>query len=223
MYTQMQKNYYENEATHWNLGNKNPVVGSFDEHNNFEPYSNLVQGLSGVALDFGCGPGRNIVKYAQMFDRIDGVDIAQNNLNNAKMYIESSGIIVPNLYVCNGTDLSNIPSDAYDVVISSICMQHICVHEIRFGYFQEFLRILKPGGVISLQMGFGYPSPSTVAYYDNNWGAQGTNRACDTSIEDPSQLEGDLIKIGFSNFTYQITQTGPGDCHPNWIFFRATK
>lgn len=28
-------------------------------------------------LDFGCGPGRNIVKYNKRFNRIDGVDIAK--------------------------------------------------------------------------------------------------------------------------------------------------
>jgi len=219
----MQKNYYENEATQWNLENRNPVVGSFDEHNTFEPYSNLVRDLSGLALDFGCGPGRNIVKYAKNFDRIDGVDIAQNNLNNAKMYIEHSGLEVPNLYLCNGVDLSAIPDNTYDVVLSTICMQHICVHQIRYGYFQEFYRVLKPGGVISIQMGFGVPSPATVGYYDNNWEARGTNRACDTSIEDPYQLQNDLQDIGFTNFTYTITETGPGDCHPNWIFFKSHK
>jgi hypothetical protein len=45
----------------------------------------------------------------------------------------------------------------------------------------------------------------------------------DTRVESPDELKNDLEQIGFNNFKYYITETGPGDGHPNWIFFNAKK
>ena len=228
-YTVMQKNSYEQEATRWDLNNLDPVVGSFHAHNNWKDYEYLFKDISDlnnkIVLDFGCGPGRNIVKYKNQFLKIDGVDIGENNLKNAKLWIEHNNFDVNSvdLILCNGVDLQNIEDSKYDIVMSTICMQHICVHEIRFNYFKEFYRILKPNGYITIQMGFGKDSPNTVDYYANYYDAQTTNRGCDTMITDPKQIEDDLVKIGFTNFNHYITATGPGDCHPNWIFFNAQK
>jgi ubiquinone/menaquinone biosynthesis C-methylase UbiE len=88
---------------------------------------------------------------------------------------------------------------------------------------KEFYRVLKPSGYITIQMGYGVPSPKTVDYYDNYYDAQSTNRGCDTSIADYTQVEKDLLSIGFKNFNYYIRPTGPGDIHPYWIFFNAQK
>ena len=228
-YTIMQKNSYENDALNWNIHNLDPVVGSFNEHNNWSDYEFLFKDIENsedkIMLDFGCGPGRNLVKYSSKFRRIDGVDIAETNLRNALLWIKHNNIDPQNhtLILCNGVDLKNIGDDIYDVVMSTICMQHICVYDIRFNYLKEFYRILKEGGYITIQMGYGTPSPVTVDYYDNYYDATGTNRACDTNISDYKQIEKDLLRIGFKNFKYYIRPTGPGDCHPNWIFFNAQK
>ncbi|AGE57559.1 SAM-dependent methyltransferase [Acanthocystis turfacea Chlorella virus NTS-1] len=227
-YTVMQRSAYENDANQWNINNLDPVVGSFNAHNDWSDYEFLFKDLDcedKIVLDFGCGPGRNLVKYSERFKRVDGVDIAEKNLQNAVMWINHNNIDIQkhNLFLCNGVDLSNITDDEYDIVMSTICMQHICVHKIRYNYFKEFYRVLKPGGHITIQMGYGTPSPATVDYYDDYYDATSTNRGCDTNISDYSQLEKDLLEIGFKNFKYHIRPTGPGDHHPNWIFFNAQK
>ncbi len=228
-YTVMQKNLYEQEAIKWDLNNLDPVVGSFNAHNDWKDYEYLFKDINNlqnkVVLDFGCGPGRNIVKYNNTFLKMDGVDLGKNNLNNAKLWISHNNMDINNtkLILCNGIDLQNIEDSHYDIIMSTICMQHICVHEIRFNYFKEFYRVLKPNGYITIQMGYGDNSPSTVDYYANHYDATSTNRGCDTKITDPKQIEDDLLGIGFTNFNYYITATGPGDCHPNWIFFNAQK
>lgn len=228
-YTDMQKSFYETMASSWNVTNRDPVVGSFDAHNNWSDYKFLFNDLSDLkekrALDFGCGPGRNLVKYADKFNQIDGVDISIKNLENARVWIRENNHNPDNfvLYNCNGVDLAAVPSGTYDVVFSTICLQHICVHEIRYNYFKEFFRVLSPGGVFTAQMGYGSPSPYSVDYYDNHYAATGTNRTCDTQVKDPQQLKGDLDAIGFVDFEYTIRPCGPGDCHPAWIFFHATK
>jgi len=229
IYTEMQKNQYENDAANWALDNRDPVVGSFDAHNQWDDYELLFKDISNtenkVMLDFGCGPGRNLVKYSDKFNRIDGVDIAENNLKNAIEYIKSNNLDMNKhkLFLNNGFDLKSITSGTYDVVMSTICMQHICVHEIRYNLLKEFYRVLLSGGIITIQMGYGTPSPASVSYYDNNYDAISTNRGCDTTIESTDQIKTDLEKIGFVDFNYTITSTGPGDCHPNWIFFSAIK
>lgn len=225
----MQRTVYENEARQWNINNLDPVVGSFIEHNNWSDYEFLFKDIENlndkVVLDFGCGPGRNIVKYSNTFKRIDGVDIAETNLRNAFIWIRHNNIDLQkhNLFLCNGIDLNNIDNEEYDIVMSTICMQHICVYKIRYNYFKEFYRVLKPGGHITIQMGYGTPSRMTVDYYDDYYEAKATNRGCDTNISDYKQVEKDLLSIGFKNFKYYIRPTGPGDCHPNWIFFNAQK
>jgi len=230
-YTNMQKNQYDSTAEGWSTENRDPVVGSFDQHNAWTDYEYLFHDIpreawSGMdVLDFATGPGRNLVRYQDRFQSIDGVDISDINLRNAKKWIAHNGLNVDRfrLYSCNGVDLSNILSTSYDLVMSTIAMQHICVYDIRYQYFKEFYRVLRPGGWISLQMGFGSPSPQTVPYHANHYQAPGTNRVCDVEVSDPVQLENDLLSIGFVDFHFHLRPVGPRDCHPQWIFFSARK
>lgn len=228
-YTQMQINHYEHDATSWSPENRNPVVGSFDAHNSWPDYELLFRDLTREqmlnmdALDFACGPGRNLVKYSKQFRSLDGVDLAKANLEKAEIWLTKNFLPVPKLWLCNGVDLKNIPSDSYDFVMSTIALQHICVHEIRLSYFKEFFRVLRPGGVLSFQMGFGANRPGAVPYHANYYQAQGTNSHCDTTIENPDQPKADLESIGFSKYDFMIRPTGPGDSHQNWIFIRAVK
>jgi ubiquinone/menaquinone biosynthesis C-methylase UbiE len=226
-YTKMQQNQYDQEANNWTIDHRDPVVGAFDAHNTWDDYDNFlfknVETTNKIALDFGCGPGRNIVKFTDKFQRIDGVDISETNLKNAAIWCKHNSITVPNLFKTNGVDLQNITSNCYDIVLSTIVLQHICVHEIRFNFLKEFYRVLKPGGTICLQMGFGPDHPRSVDYFDNNYNALGTNSGCDTRVNDSSQIDLDLNQIGFNNFEYDIRPVGPGDIHSNWIFFRASK
>jgi len=225
-YTQMQLNQYNSLASGWSEENRDPVVGSFDAHNQWTDYENLFTNIDNqsekIGLDFACGPGRNIVKYSNRFKRLDGVDISPVNIENAKKYI-SSNSIESNLYVSNGVGIDCIESNTYDFVMSTIALQHICVYDIRYSIMKDIYRILKDGGVFTAQMGFGSPSPATVGYYENYYDAEGTNRTCDVCIESTDQLEKDLLEIGFTNFEFVIGPVGPGDVHPNWIYFNCKK
>ena len=221
-YTKMQLNEYNGDASQWSESNRNPVVGSFDSHNLWADYENLFKRLDNqselIGLDFACGPGRNIVRYKDRFKRLDGVDISPINIEKAKSYTSSRGI-ESNLYTSSGVDIDVVPSDTYDFVMSTIALQHICVHDIRYSIMKDIHRVLKDGGLFTAQMGYGSPSPQTVGYYENFYDATGTNRKCDVCIESPKQLEKDLLEIGFKDFQYTIGPVGPGDIHPNWIYF----
>jgi ubiquinone/menaquinone biosynthesis C-methylase UbiE len=230
-YNEMQRREYELEASKWSLEDRDRVVGSFEAHNNHADYENfLLNGFEKrpmIGLDFGCGPGRNLVRFGPQFKRLDGVDIAANNLVNAKVWLQYNKLWREEIRLihCNGTDLAGIESGHYDLIISTITLQHICSYTIRFHYFEEFYRVLKDDGWISLQMGFGpkVDVRQKADYYDDYFDAEGTNGHADTMVTSPDQLSNDLEKIGFRNFHYDIRPTGPGDKHPNWIFFRAQK
>jgi ubiquinone/menaquinone biosynthesis C-methylase UbiE len=228
-YSKMQESEYEHLANYWSIDSRDAVVGSFDQHNAWSDYDEfLFKGIETEnlsALEFGCGPGRNIVRFNKRFAKIDGVDIAQKNLDNAKLWMTHNNISLDTsiLYKNDGANISIVPSETYDVVYSTICFQHICVHEIRYSLLEDFYRVLKPGGHICFQQGLGNSHPSSVGYFENFYDAHGTNSALDHRLENVDDLKNDLEKIGFHNFEYDMRPVGPGDAHTNWIFWRAEK
>ena len=142
-YLKMQWDFYDNEAKLWSLDNKNPVVGGYDTHNSFTDYDEYLfkdfDTTNKIALEYGCGPGRNIIRYNNRFKRIDGVDISSINIEKCKLNIAANNISIPNLYVNSGDNIP-VPDSSYDVIFSVICLQHICEHNIRYKSMSEIYR-----------------------------------------------------------------------------------
>jgi SAM-dependent methyltransferase len=229
LFTRMQADYYRREAALWQPDRRDPVVGAFDAHNAWADYDLLFEGLDTkgmVALEFACGPGRNLARYAGRFAGLDGVDMDKTNLVNASRWLASQGAKSGVLWPCNGVDLSGLPSSTYDLVFSTIALQHIPVHAIRQNYFREFARVLRPGGYLTAQMGYGHSdNPGWAEYHEDRWDAQGTNGACDVKVTDTGHLRHDLTAAGFAHESFRsiVRPPGPGDTHPNWLFFRVRK
>ena len=233
-YVRMQRRYYIRNARKSAVAPGNliddQVVGSWREHDEWPDYEIFLMRYvrpeaEYVALDFGCGPGRNIRRWSNWFKRIDGADISKVNIANARVFLRDqvSDAKSPNLFVTNGADCGDAPSNSYDFVFSTVCLQHICSHSVRFAILTDLYRVLKPGGRISIQMGFGSPSPMTVGYFEDNFSAEATNRSCDTEISNVSEPKSDFDKIGFQNFESWVRPVGPGDIHPSWVYMTATK
>lgn len=241
-YSRMQTKAMNSYAKPWNpllsLKDLGYGIGDFDDHDNWSLYEDYFfkgfdDNKTKRVLDFACGAGRNISNWWKIFDHIDGVDISLNMLTNAIAYLNYRNIPEEDheedikLYLSNGADLSVISTDEYyDLITSTIAMQHICVHEIRYSIIKDFYRLLKPGGYIAIQMGYGEDHRRSVGYYENFYAAPGTNRECDVRVENPEDVEKDLLSIGFRDFEYTIDKAPPGSDQVRGgkaIYFRARK
>jgi len=151
-YVNMQKSYYAESVKKSNYENDQKtdyVVGSYEKQNSWKDHSDFIfkniddSFKNKIALEFGCGPCRNIIKYSEKFLRIDGCDISSENIENGKKNLKFHEIKIPNLYVTNGDDLGAVKYNIYDFIFSTITLQHICVYEIRFSIFNKMYQALK--------------------------------------------------------------------------------
>lgn len=187
------------------------------------------------ALEFGCGVGRNIDNLLQLtnWDSVDGCDISSENIARAEKFLLSTKNPKDkfNLITTSGTTIQPLSSNTYDYVMSTIVLQHIAVHEIRFSLLTDIYRVMKDGALFSFQMAqYDRSKINCAGYFDNTWNAQATNGAFDVSVNNPQDLIDDLTKIGFKNISYEIKPEWDANlkCYvasPNssWIYIKAYK
>src|SRR5437870_3677030 len=134
------------------------VVGSYFQHERMDYERWLLDGVGirrgAVALEYGCGPGRMILRLAPRFERIDGVDISREVLDVAERRCASLAA-PPRLFVTDGQNIPGETAGRYDVAYSVICLQHLCVYSVRLQILEGLFRALKPGGLLTFQMGYG--------------------------------------------------------------------
>jgi 2-polyprenyl-3-methyl-5-hydroxy-6-metoxy-1,4-benzoquinol methylase len=107
----------------------------------------FVTGNNGRALDFGCGVGRLSRALHSYFAEVYGVDISEEMINLAKKHTPGC------VFLINQTEnLRLFKDEFFDFVYSNIVLQHQPSKEIAKGYIREFVRIIKPNGIIVFQM-----------------------------------------------------------------------
>ena len=221
-YTQMQKRAYSSGTS------------NHEEHNNNEDYWDILLGDlknktnwdGKVALDFACGKGRNVSNMLNLcdWDRVDGIDLSIGNINhNKETYTNQNSA----WYCNNGIDVSELMSNEYDFIMSTIALQHIPVYDIRKSLITDLLRTLKPGGLFSFQMGYGNDLKSDLgprsSYFENCYEADGTNSAWDVRVQNEQDVIKDLSEMGFVNTTTTIRESYSDWGHPQWIYVKAYK
>lgn len=122
------------------------------------------------ALDFGCGPGRLTQALCKRFKSVVGIDISASMIrkaNSLNRFEESCEYLVNNT-----NDLSQLPSNQFDFVLSFITLQHISPKYI-FNYLKEFKRVIRDDGFIL----FNLPTqpPFFLKILLNVFGRKGVN------------------------------------------------
>jgi SAM-dependent methyltransferase len=230
-YLDMQSRQYADEASRWSLTFKDPVVGSYHAHNAFSDYDNyLFKGFdttASIALEYGCGPGRNLIRYAPRFVRVDGVDLCQTNIDNAVLNLNEAQVALPNLYVNDGQNLPMIEDATYDVTFSVICLQHIAVHtRFDINIMQELYRVSRSPVGTSVRRWASVADPESVTYFEDKFNARGTNGACDVTVTDAEdELKTDLKLNWVRSQTPSSTICVHPCCdlHAQWIWFQVQK
>lgn len=101
-----------------------------------------------LAIEIGCGVGRNLFALADRFDRAVGFDLSPRMVELANTHAlrpanaEARAIDRP--------ALGGVDDRAADLVLSVIVFQHIPDWDIVRAYLRETARILAPGGLAAL-------------------------------------------------------------------------
>jgi SAM-dependent methyltransferase len=112
---------------------------------------------NGTALDFGCGVGRLTQALCNYFEECYGIDIAKSMIDQAIKCNRHGNKC--KYFVNESNDLTLFKDNRFDFIYTRLVLQHIR-EDYSKQYIKEFMRVLKPGGMLV----FAMPSePTTVA------------------------------------------------------------
>ncbi|MEO6457178.1 MAG: class I SAM-dependent methyltransferase [Chloroflexia bacterium] len=107
------------------------------------------------ALDFGCGVGRNTRAMSSRFEECVGVDISSEMVSRAIRLNADRGNCK---FIVNvAPELRQFQSSTFDFVYSSLVLQHLPSRTMARQYIVEFLRIIRPGGLVVFQLPYLIP------------------------------------------------------------------
>jgi SAM-dependent methyltransferase len=115
----------------------------------YELESQGVDVKNGSALDFGCGVGRITQALVPRFERVVGVDVSPRMIDTASALNRFPDRA---FYTWNdAAHLERFSDDTFDFIYTNLVLQHI-VPEVTLAYLRDFLRILRPAGILVFQL-----------------------------------------------------------------------
>ena len=116
------------------------------------------EGISGRALDIGCGGGRYSFELAKAGFEVYGVDFVDTAIETAKERADELGLS-DNTHFQQGNVLDlSFDEDFFDVANDDGCFHHIGKEDWPL-YIENLKRVLRPGGIYKLKViaaGCGY-------------------------------------------------------------------
>ncbi len=167
-------------------------------------------------LEMGCGIGRMTKALAAIFGEVHATDVSGEMISRARERL--STVENAYFYETNGYDLSELPDEHFDIVLSAFVFQHIPIEEIIRSNLSEALRVLRPDGILRFQtnslttfgfqeiendtwLGASFPEAS-IRDFARRSGTQligiagcGT-RDCWTTLRKPGPAEGPTLDAG---------------------------
>lgn len=107
------------------------------------------------ALDFGCGAGRLTRALSGHFAACTGVDISEPMIDLAReLNADREGC---RFVVNTQPDLGLFEDASFDLVLTEIVLQHLPGRTAILTYVREFVRVLRPGGLLEFQLPSAIP------------------------------------------------------------------
>jgi SAM-dependent methyltransferase len=105
---------------------------------------------AGAVLDFGCGVGRLAPGLSSYFDTYTGVDLSAEMVSRAT---ELHGSRSNCQFLTNDdATLSQLADHSFDLVFSLRVLQHTTERPVIHSYLRSFVRLLRPGGLLIVQL-----------------------------------------------------------------------
>jgi ubiquinone/menaquinone biosynthesis C-methylase UbiE len=98
--------------------------------------------MTKTVIDFGCGAGNLTQHLTEIGLDVIACDVSQGFLNLINSRTYETNVETVKL---NGKDISNIPNDSVDMLVTYSVLHHIPDY---LSILNEFLRVLKKGGII---------------------------------------------------------------------------
>lgn len=108
----------------------------------------LTPNSTDTLLEIGCGYGRLLWHLRPLVNRVTGVDLAPEPIEQARKLMSQRG--GADLHVLEGADLAPIPDASVDAVAVFTVFQHMTRAGVD-AYAREIARVLKPGGRLAAQ------------------------------------------------------------------------
>ena len=148
----------------------NAIAGEYltarnESHSNdVELLHELIQRLPKGAkvLDAGCGAGVPVTRTLSQPFEVVGVDLSEEQIGLARELVPEAE------FICQDMTELDFPDGSFDAICSYYAIIHIPREEHR-NLLQNFHRMLKPGGLVLLSMGF---SDSAVDIEEDFFGAR---------------------------------------------------
>lgn len=100
------------------------------------------------ALDFGCGIGRLTYALADWFRNVVGVDISQSMVQQTVALNRHNNW----QFLVNASETLPLRSAQFDLVYTTIVLQHVPEQRSIRRYIAEFMRVLRSGGLLVMQL-----------------------------------------------------------------------
>jgi len=101
------------------------------------------------ALDFGCGVGRLTRALAEYFPECCGVDVSPTMISLAQQFNRDHPCC--HFLLNQDVRLKSLPDNYFGFIYTSLVLQHIA-EPISHQYIAEFVRVLRPGGMLIFQI-----------------------------------------------------------------------
>ena len=192
------------------------------EHEFYRTGRELVEGVldrdtvpqrRGLAVEIGCGVGRNLFALAGLFERAVGFDISPRMVELTNTHpVRPAGA---EARVAKRPALDGIADRSADLVLSVIVFQHIPDWAVIENYIRETARVLAPGGLAALHFDTRHVRALRTAYMalPDRMLPSVHRRGMRRHPRDPGRVAAAIERAGL-----RINeQTGPGTAH-HWFY-----